>query len=175
MLEQLGVRRRALGIILSETKVSVVDLDKQIQNAHGTDASNTLASSRIVFQFAAELPTSHPYKAKATAAAAAATPAKDPARWLAPPAKGVGEGEPVVTEPPLVPFVPTLLTMRDGHGVASDTDGVLRVIILSGAAEGQAVPQGASMVDYYRVRIYNATANVLSRKLCMYQGVGANC
>lgn len=47
----------------------------------------------------------------------------------------------------LVPFVPILLTMRDGHGVASDIDGAVRVIILSGAADGQEVPQGAVTVE----------------------------
>lgn len=47
----------------------------------------------------------------------------------------------------LVPFVPMLLTIKDGQGVASDIDGAVRVIILSGAAEGQDVPQGAVTVD----------------------------
>lgn len=44
-------------------------------------------------------------------------------------------------------FVPMLLTIRDGQGVPSDADGVVRVIILSGAADGQDVPQGARTVD----------------------------
>lgn len=47
----------------------------------------------------------------------------------------------------LVPFVPILLTMRDGQGVDSDIDGAVRVIILSGAADGHDVPQGATTVD----------------------------
>lgn len=81
---------------------------------------------------------------KATAAAARATPPNDPATWLAPPAKWVGVGEPVVT--PLVAFMATLLTMRDGQGEVS-MGGALRVIILSGAAEGQEVPQGAMTVE----------------------------
>lgn len=48
----------------------------------------------------------------------------------------------------LVPLVPMLLTINDGHGVPSDMDGVVRVIILSGAADGQEVPQGARTVDW---------------------------
>lgn len=64
--------------------------------------------------------------------------------WLAPPAKWVGVGEPVVT--PLVAFIATLLTRRDGQGEVS-MGGALRVIILSGAAEGQEVPQGATTVE----------------------------
>lgn len=46
-----------------------------------------------------------------------------------------------------VPFVPMLLTIKDGQGVASDMDGAERVIILSGAADGHDVPQGAETVD----------------------------
>ena len=46
----------------------------------------------------------------------------------------------------LVPFVPMLLTIKEGHGVASDIDGAVRVIILSGAGEGQEVPQGTMTV-----------------------------
>ena len=86
----------------------------------------------------------HRHSAKARAAAARATPPKDPAMWLAPPAKWVGVGEPVVT--PLVAFIATLLTRRDGQGEVS-MGGALRVIILSGAAEGQEVPQGATTVE----------------------------
>ena len=40
-----------------------------------------------------------------------------------------------------------LLTRSDGHGVASDMDGAERVIILSGAGDGQLVPQGARTVE----------------------------
>lgn len=47
---------------------------------------------------------------------------------------------------PLVPFMATLLTMRDGQGEVS-MGAALRVIILSGAAEGQEVPQGAKTVE----------------------------
>ena len=47
---------------------------------------------------------------------------------------------------PLVAFMGTLLTMRDGQGEVS-IGGALRVIILSGAAEGQEVPQGARIVE----------------------------
>lgn len=47
---------------------------------------------------------------------------------------------------PLVAFVATLLTRRDGQGEVS-MGGALRVIILSGAAEGQEVPQGARTVE----------------------------
>lgn len=46
-----------------------------------------------------------------------------------------------------VPLEPMLLTIRDGHGVPSDMEGAVRVIILSGAADGQEVPQGARTVD----------------------------
>jgi len=46
----------------------------------------------------------------------------------------------------LVPFPEMLLTMSDGHGVPSETAGAERVIILSGAADGQLVPQGARTV-----------------------------
>lgn len=53
-------------------------------------------------------------------------------------------GEPVVT--PLVAFIATLLTRRDGQGEVS-MGGALRVIILSGAGEGQEVPQGARTVE----------------------------
>ena len=81
---------------------------------------------------------------KAIAAAATAIPPKDAATWSAPPTKWVGEGEPVVT--PLVAFVAILLTIRDGQGEVS-MGGALRVIILSGAAEGQEVPQGAMTVE----------------------------
>ena len=77
--------------------------------------------------------------------AAAATPPSDPATRLAPaPVKwdGVGVG-PVLTL--LVAFVATLLTRREGQGDVS-IGGALRVIILSGAGEGQEVPQGAMTV-----------------------------
>ena len=53
-------------------------------------------------------------------------------------------GEPVVT--PLVAFIATLLTRRDGQGEVS-VGGALRVIILSAAGEGQEVPQGARTVE----------------------------
>ena len=50
----------------------------------------------------------------------------------------------------LVPLLPPamLLTMTDGHGVLSVIIGIVRVIILSGAADGHEVPQGAKTVDY---------------------------
>ena len=47
---------------------------------------------------------------------------------------------------PVVAFIATLLTTRDGQGEVS-MGGALRVIILSGAAEGQEVPQGARTVE----------------------------
>ena len=52
-----------------------------------------------------------------------------------------------------VPFVATLLTIKDGQGVVSIA-GAVRVIILSAGADGQEVPQGAEMVvvaDYDQV------------------------
>lgn len=48
----------------------------------------------------------------------------------------------------IVPLVPMLLTIKDGQGVPSDLDGAVRVIDLSGAGDGQAVPQGAETVDF---------------------------
>ena len=47
-----------------------------------------------------------------------------------------------------VPFVPMLLTIKDGQGVPSDMDGAVRVIDLSGAGDGHEVPQGAMTVDF---------------------------
>lgn len=42
-----------------------------------------------------------------------------------------------------------LLTIKDGHGVPSDIDGLLRVTVTSGAGPvGQFVPQAARTVDY---------------------------
>ena len=58
--------------------------------------------------------------------------------------KWVGVGEPVFTL--LVPFVAMLLMLTDGQGDVS-IGGALRVIILSGAAEGHEVPQGAKTVE----------------------------
>ena len=58
--------------------------------------------------------------------------------------KWVGVGDPGVT--PLVPFIELLLTLTDGQGDVS-IGGALRVIILSGAAEGHEVPQGAKTVE----------------------------
>ena len=85
------------------------------------------------------------HNAKASPAIAArAAPPRDPATWLAPPVKWVGVGEPVVT--PLVPFTAILLTRIDGQGDVS-MGAALRVIILSGAAEGHEVPQGAVTVE----------------------------
>ena len=111
-----------------------------IQNAFGIPATSSHSSTTPK----APLASNHPHSAKARAAAARATPPRDPATWLAPPAKWVGVGEPVVT--PLVAFIATLLTRRDGQGEVS-IGGALRVIILSGAAEGQEVPQGAKTVE----------------------------
>ncbi len=111
-----------------------------IQNAFDTPATSSHSSTIPKAQLAID----HPHSTKARAAAARATPPRDPATWLAPPAKWVGVGEPVVT--PLVAFIATLLTRRDGQGEVS-IGGALRVIILSGAAEGQEVPQGAMTVE----------------------------
>lgn len=82
------------------------------------------------------------YSTKARAAAATTAPT-DPATWLAAPLNedGVG-GVPVVTP---VPFMATLLTIKDGQGVVS-VAGAVRVMILSAGADGQEVPQGAEMV-----------------------------
>ena len=46
----------------------------------------------------------------------------------------------------LVPFIGTLLTIKDGQGVDS-TGAAERVIIFGAAAEGQEVPQGAETVE----------------------------
>ena len=56
-----------------------------------------------------------------------------------------GVGVPVTTVG-LVPFMGTLLTIKDGQGVDS-TGAAERVIIFGAAAEGQEVPQGAETVD----------------------------
>ena len=75
------------------------------------------------------------------------TAANDPptTTWPAPPANAVLFGWPGAVG--LLPFMEMLLTSRDGQGVASETIGAERVMVLSGAAEGQDVPQGASTVD----------------------------
>lgn len=65
--------------------------------------------------------------------------------WLAAPLNVAGVGVPVLTVG-LVPFVGTLLTIKDGQGVDS-TGAAERVIIFGAAAEGQEVPQGAETVD----------------------------
>ena len=47
-------------------------------------------------------------------------------------------------------FLLMLLTIKDGQGVPSDIDGLLRVTVTSGAApEAQAVPHGARTVEVY--------------------------
>lgn len=49
----------------------------------------------------------------------------------------------------LDPLLLMLLIIKDGQGVPSDIDGLLRVTVTSGAGpEGHAVPQGARTVDY---------------------------
>ncbi|MCJ1277111.1 hypothetical protein MMC21_004920 [Puttea exsequens] len=115
------------------------------------------------------------YNTSATAAAAI-TPATDPPRWLAAPVNADGVGAPVWTPLP-VPFMETLLTSRDGQGVASDIDGAVRVIILSGGADGQEVPHGAEMVvvaDY--VQVSELFSFVWGSLLFVeaYLGVGSN-
>ena len=83
---------------------------------------------------------------KAAAATASAAPI-DPPIWLAPPAKGDAVG----FRPDAVgldPLLLMLLTTRDGQGVPSDNEGLLRVTVTSGAGPvGQAVPQAARTVD----------------------------
>lgn len=77
-------------------------------------------------------------------------------------------GEPVDT--PLVAFIATLLTMRDGQGEVS-MGGALRVIILSGAGEGQEVPQGARTVerDLTHISMHCGNPSVLEEveKVCL--------
>ena len=46
-----------------------------------------------------------------------------------------------------------LLTINEGHGVPSDMDGAVRVMSLSGAGDGQAVPQGAVTVETADLRV----------------------
>lgn len=49
----------------------------------------------------------------------------------------------------LEPFALMLLTIKDGQGVPVGMGGLLRVTVTSGAGpDAQAVPQGASTVDY---------------------------
>jgi len=83
--------------------------------------------------------------------AATATAPIDPATWLAAPGKEVGEGAPVIMGFVPLPAPEMLLTSKDGHGVPSDMDGAVRVIILSGDADGHEVPQGARTVDCMRI------------------------
>lgn len=48
----------------------------------------------------------------------------------------------------LEPFLLMLLTIKDGQGVPSEIDGLLRVTVTSGAGpEAQAVPHGARTVE----------------------------
>ncbi|KAL8868840.1 MAG: hypothetical protein Q9174_004719 [Haloplaca sp. 1 TL-2023] len=68
----------------------------------------------------------------------------EPASWLAPPVKGAGFGAPVMVG--LLPFPAMLLTIKDGHGVPSDMDGLDLVTVTSGAGPvGHAVPQAREM------------------------------
>ena len=99
--------------------------------------------------FAAPFPIKFPYNAKATTATASAAPT-DPPICTAPPVNGVGVMPPAVGLDPL-PLM--LLTIKDGQGVPSDTGGLLRVTVTSGAGPvGQAVPQAARTVDCSAVR-----------------------
>ena len=67
----------------------------------------------------------------------------------APPVNGEGAGGPgAPVAVGLLEFPFMLLTINDGHGVPSGVDGFDLVTVTSGAAEGQAVPQGARTVDY---------------------------
>ncbi len=65
---------------------------------------------------------------------------------------------------PVVAFMAMLLTLTDGHGDVS-MGGALRVIILSGAADGQEVPHGARTVerDYTFVNLCFGYPNILTR------------
>ena len=86
------------------------------------------------------------YRTKAAAATASAAPT-DPPIWLAPPAKGDAVGV-MPDAVGLDPLALKLLTTKDGQGVPSDDEGLLRVTVTSGAGPvGQAVPQAASTVD----------------------------
>ena len=86
------------------------------------------------------------YRTKTAAATASAAPT-DPPIWLAPPTKGDAVG----VRPDAVgldPLLLMLLTTKDGQGVPSDREGLLRVTVTSGAGPvGQAVPQAARTVD----------------------------
>lgn len=106
--------------------------------------TNHLSTPALSHSFNIRLSIEYPHSAKASPAAARATPPRDPAIWVAAPVKWVGVGEPVFT--PLVPLTAMLLTLTDGQGDVS-AGGALRVIILSGAAEGHEVPQGAKTVE----------------------------
>lgn len=83
-------------------------------------------------------------RAKAAATAAITIPI-EPAIWFALPVKGAG-GAPVAEGPLELPC--KLLTIKDGQGVPSGVVGFDLVTVTSGAGpEGQAVPQGARIVD----------------------------
>ena len=58
-----------------------------------------------------------------------------------------------------------LLTMRDGQGVPSDAEGAVRVISLSGAGDGQDVPQGAVTVDLHACQSRDVESEVGRKKL----------
>jgi len=86
----------------------------------------------------------------------------------------MGVGDPILTVG-LVPFVPMLLTIKDGQGVASEVYAAVRVIILSGTAEGQDVPQGAVTVDFNGVSLCSPLRlNDGQKKGAIYLGICAN-
>lgn len=72
-----------------------------------------------------------------------------------------------------VPLMPMLLTIKDGQGVPSDIDGADRVIILSGAGDGQEVPQGARTVDFVIWSVCAPIYRRCSRRERIYLGAGA--
>ena len=87
------------------------------------------------------------YSARAAAATARATPT-EPVIWCALPSK-VAAGGDMPDMVGLDPLLLILLTIKDGHAVPSDMDGLLRVTVTSGAGPvGQFVPQAARTVDY---------------------------
>lgn len=87
-------------------------------------------------------------------------------RSAAPVKEGIGGLTPVTEG--LDPFVPMLLTIKDGQGVPSDNDGLLRVTVTSGAGpEAQAVPQAARTVEDCALTAAAATRAKLAAKSFM--------
>lgn len=73
----------------------------------------------------------------------------------------------------LDPFVLMLLTIKDGQGVPSDIDGLLRVTVTSGAGpEAQAVPHAARTVEVCALTAAAAARTKPAAKSFITAGLG---